>query len=171
MAEVKAKLNGLRMAPRKVRAITQLLRGKDALFAINQLEFLIRKPANPVKKLLESAIASAENDFQLVKENLFIKEFRVDEGVKLRRFKPKGFGRAALIQKKTSHVVLVLSERVAGLKSVNVAKDDESKKAKVSKVKEDKASSKLEDKKPSIKKEIGAKKDGFVKKIFQRKAV
>jgi large subunit ribosomal protein L22 len=166
MAEVKVQLNGLRMAPRKVRAIVNLVKGKDADYAMNQLEFMIRKPANPIKKLLKSAIADAENNFHLNKENLFIKKFLVNEGVKLRRFKAKGFGRAALIQKKISRVVLVLSERVPGLKKAS-SKAEESKKDRVAR--EEKI--KHEDKKPEIKKEIGAEKKGFVKKIFQRKSI
>ena len=116
MAEVKAQLNGLRIAPRKVRAVTNLLKGKDVVYALNQMEFLMKKPVLPLMKLLNSAIANAENNFSMVKDNLYIKEFLVDEGIKLKRFRPKAQGRAGEIQKKTSKVRLILDERVAGLK-------------------------------------------------------
>lgn len=116
MTQVKAQLNGLRIAPRKVRAVTNLLKGKDVAYALNQMEFFMKRPVLPLIKLLNSAIANAENNFSMVKSNLYIKEFLVDEGVKLKRFRPKAQGRAGEIQKKTSKVRLILDERVAGLK-------------------------------------------------------
>src|SRR3990167_6497030 len=114
--EVKAQLNGLRMAPRKVRAVANLIKGKDVVYALNQMEFLIKRPVLPLIKLLNSAIANAENNMSMVKENLYIKEFLVNEVIKLKRFMPKAQGRAGEIQKKTSKIRLVLDERVAGLK-------------------------------------------------------
>jgi len=164
--EVKSKTNNLRLAPRKVRAVINLIRGKGVNEALDQLEFLIRRPSSPVIKLVKSAIANAENNFHLVRENLFIKEIKVDEGVKLKRFMPRGFGRASTIQKKTSHITLVLGERVAGLKR---SEADKQKKEKI--LKTDKVNN--EDKKPEIKKEIGQKaaNKGFVKKMFQRKSI
>ena len=164
--EVKSKTNNLRLAPRKVRAVVNLIRGKGVNEALDQLEFLVRRPSSSVIKLVKSAIANAENNFHLVRENLFIKEIKVDEGVKLKRFMPRGFGRASTIQKKTSHITLVLGERVAGLKK---SEADKQKKEKI--LKTDKVNN--EDKKPEIKKEIGQKaaNKGFVKKMFQRKSI
>ncbi|KKR23407.1 MAG: 50S ribosomal protein L22 [Candidatus Yanofskybacteria bacterium GW2011_GWD2_39_48] len=164
--EVKSKTNNLRLAPRKVRAVVNLIRGKGVNEALDQLEFLVRRPSSSVIKLVKSAIANAENNFHLVRENLFIKEIKVDEGVKLKRFMPRGFGRASTIQKKTSHITLVLGERVAGLKKSEV---DKQKKEKI--LKTDRINN--EDKKPEIKKEIGQKatNKGFVKKMFQRKSI
>jgi len=164
--EVKSKTNNLRLAPRKVRAVVNLIRGKGVNEALDQLEFLVRRPSSSVIKLVKSAIANAENNFHLVRENLFIKEIKVDEGVKLKRFMPRGFGRASTIQKKTSHITLVLGERVAGLKK---SEADKQKKEKI--LKTDKVNN--EDKKPEIKKEIGQKSanKGFVKKMFQRKSI
>src|SRR3990167_2502583 len=83
--QIKAQLNGLRMAPRKVRAVTNLVKNKDVSNALNQLEFLMKRPVLPLIKLLNSAVANAENNFNMVKENLYIKEFLVDEGIKLKR--------------------------------------------------------------------------------------
>ncbi|MEX2090807.1 MAG: 50S ribosomal protein L22, partial [Candidatus Paceibacterota bacterium] len=116
MAEVKAQLNGLRISPRKVRAIVALVKGKGVIEAANQLEFYVRRSSPALLKLLNSAIANAENTYHMVKENLYIKDFLVNEGIKLRRFKPKGFGRVSPLQKKTSLIRLILAERVAGMK-------------------------------------------------------
>lgn len=163
--EVKAQLNGLRIAPRKVRAVTNLVKGKDVTAALNQLEFLIKKPSVALIKLLNSAVANAENNFHMVKENLYIKEFLVDEGVKLKRYRPKAQGRAGEIQKKTSKVRLVLDERVAGLKKQALEK----------KAKESPRAEKTEIKKyeHEVKTELGKKSDtgGIVKRLFRRKQV
>ena len=166
MAEVKAQLNGLRIAPRKVRAITNLLKGKDVVYALNQMEFFMKRPVLPLMKLLNSAIANAENNFSMVKSNLYIKEFLVDEGIKLKRFRPKAQGRAGEIQKKTSKVRLVLDERVAGLKRQTTEK----------KTKEAPKVEKTEIKKQEheIQTEIGKKSDtsgNIVKRLFRRKQV
>ena len=164
--DVKSKTNGLRLAPRKVRAVVNLIRGKNVDQALDQLEFLIRRPAAPVIKLVKAAIANAENNFHLVRENLFVKEIKVDEGVKLKRFMPRGFGRATTIQKKTSSITIVLGERVVGLKKSDADKQKKDKVVKAEKII-------VEDKKPEIKKEIGQKSanKGFVKKMFQRKSI
>ncbi len=164
--EVKSKINGLRLAPRKVRAVVNLIRGRSVNEALDQLEFLIRRPASPIIKLVKSAIANAENNFHLVRENLFIKEIRVDEGVKLKRFMPRGFGRASTIQKKTSRITLILAEKIAGLKKSEISGYKKDKIVKTEKIIN-------EDKKPEIKKEISQKgaSRGFVKKMFQRKSI
>lgn len=170
MAQVTAKLNNLRLAPRKVRAIVNLIKGKNVVDAFNQLEYFVRRPSEPVKKLLNSAIANAENNFNMVKENLYIKSIIVDEGVKLRRMRAKGFGRSAAIQKKTSHISLILDERTPGLKQEKSSKT--AKKDVRESVKEEKAN--FETKKPEVKREMGSKKGvlgNFGKKLFQRKAV
>lgn len=169
MAEVRSQLNGLRMAPRKVRAVVNLLKGKDVNKALSQLDYFIRRPVAPVRKLLNSAIANAENNMNMVRDNLYIKNIVVDEGVKLKRFRAKGFGRAAAIQKKTSHITIILDERTPGLRS-----EKKSKNKKESAPEEVKETVKQnESKKPEIKREIGSKgKLGSLgKKLFQRKAI
>ena len=155
------------MAPRKVRAVANLIKGKDVVYALNQMEFLIKRPVLPLIKLLNSAIANAENNMSMVKENLYIKEFLVNEGTKLKRYMPKAQGRAGEIQKKTSKIRLVLDERVAGLK--RQASDK-----KVSKELKtvEKESEKPEAKKHEIKTEIGKKSEGSIaKRLFRRKQV
>lgn len=123
MTDIKAQLNGLRIAPRKMRALVDLVKSKDVDGAIDQLRFYVRRGSPALVKLIESAVANAENNFKLKREALFIKDFAVDEGVKLKRFRPKGFGRAAPIEKKTSRVRLVLGARdIAPVKKTRKAK-------------------------------------------------
>lgn len=170
MSEVKAQLNGLRIAPRKVRAVTNLLKGKDVSYALNQMEFFMKRPVLPLIKLLNSAVANAENNFSMIKSNLYIKEFLVDEGVKLKRFRPKAQGRAGEIQKKTSKVRLVLDERVAGLKRSPKQKAKE----KTGTVEGELPKTEIKRREHEVKTEIGKKSDtsgNMVKRLFRRKQV
>lgn len=111
MTHVKAQLNGLRMSPRKVRLLVGLVKRKSVAVAIDQLQHMTKRASSPLIKLIESATANAHNNFKLDKEHLFIRDMWVDEGIKLKRYRPKGFGRAAPIEKKTSRVNLVLEDR------------------------------------------------------------
>lgn len=167
--QIVAQLNRLRLAPRKVRAISDLLKGKDVVKCLHQLEHFPKRSSPHFIKLINSAIANAEHNFNMIKSNLYIKEIIVNEGIKLTRFKPKGFGRAARIQKKTSHIKLTLGERVVGLRADSkVKKEAGSVKSPV----ESKPESQT--KKPEIKREIGNKgwKWGNLgRKIFQRKSI
>ncbi len=108
--EVKVKLNNLRTAPRKVRQVVDLVRGKKAVDAQSILLFTTNKPARSVLNLLNSAIASAKNDFHLNEADLFISKIAVDEGVKMKRWHPMSRGRAYPIIKRSSHIALTLSE-------------------------------------------------------------
>jgi len=174
MTEVKAQLNGLRMAPRKVRAITNLTKGKDVVHALNQMEFLIKRPVLPLIKLLKSAVANAENNLSMVKENLYIKEFYVDEGIKLKRYMPKAQGRAGEIQKKTSRVRLILDERVAGLKrSAAEVKRGVEPQGPVSASQQKGNIGSGTTKKHEIQTELGNKSEtgGTLKRIFRRKQI
>lgn len=115
--EVTAQLNNLRIAPRKVRSLAAVLKGLDAVAAKSQLTYTARRSGRPLAKLIDSALANAQNNFGLVKENMYIKRVMVNEGTKLKRFRPKGFGSTSPIEKKTSHIRLVLEERVPGMKT------------------------------------------------------
>lgn len=112
MTQYKFHLNNLRIAPRKVRLVTNLIKKSPALSAEAQLKFQIKKAALPILKLLKSAVASSINNFSLSPENLYISNILVDEGPKLKRFRARAFGRAGAIHKKTSHITLILEERV-----------------------------------------------------------
>lgn len=108
--DVKVKLNNLRTAPRKVRQVIDLVRGKKAVEAQSILLFTTNKSARSVLKLLNSALASAKNDRHMDEANLFISKITVDEGVKIKRWHPMSRGRAYPIMKRSSHVALTLSE-------------------------------------------------------------
>ena len=111
MTTVTAQLNGLRMSPRKVRLVAGLIRRKKVTAALSTLATISKRSAAPVIKLLNSAVANGVSSLKLDREHLWIKEIAVDEGIKLKRWRPKGFGRANPIQKKTSRVRLVLEHR------------------------------------------------------------
>ena len=107
---ITAKLNYLRIAPRKVRLVADLIRGKSVEEAQTILNFVRKRATKPLLKLLKQALANAGHNFQLAKDTLYISEIRVDEGPKLKRWRPRARGQASEIQKKTSHVTLVLDE-------------------------------------------------------------
>ncbi|HRY36779.1 MAG TPA: 50S ribosomal protein L22 [Candidatus Magasanikbacteria bacterium] len=106
--EVIAKLRFLRMGPRKVRLITDLVKGRKALRARDILTLTNKRAALPILKLLNSAIANAKNNFKLDEETLFIKNITVDGGPMLKRWMPKAHGRATPIRQRTSHVTMIL---------------------------------------------------------------
>ncbi|MEK9180088.1 MAG: 50S ribosomal protein L22 [Patescibacteria group bacterium] len=107
-----AKLNYLRVAPRKVRLVTDLVKGLSVNDAEAQLMLLRKRPAPAVLKLLRSAIANAKNNQKLDSEKLYIEKLEVDQGPMLKRFLPRAKGMATPIQKKMSHITMVLSENV-----------------------------------------------------------
>ncbi len=108
--ETRAKLRYLRMSPRKVRLVADLVRGLPVTQALEQLKVCQKRAARPVAKLINSAIANAEHNQQLKKDNLFIKVIKVDQGPALKRWRARAMGRAAAIKKFTSHVSLILDE-------------------------------------------------------------
>lgn len=170
-----AKLNYLRIAPRKVRLFTNVLRGMNVVDAEVELLYRPNRPTGPLLKLLRSAITNATN-INLDKEKLYIKEIKVDGGPYLKRYLPRAQGRATPIHKKMSHVTLVLAEKdqvIAKKYKVPVAKLTKSEE-KVSKdvEKEDKHKKEKVAKDKKQPKELKAEKGkGLVKKNFQRKAI
>lgn len=108
--QVKVVLRSLRTAPRKSREVADVIRNKKVADARALLQFTIKKSAEPILKLLNSAVASALHDSQLEESNLIISEIKVDEGPKLKRSHPMSKGRAYPIMKRTSHITLILKE-------------------------------------------------------------
>jgi large subunit ribosomal protein L22 len=153
----------------------------DAAVAKHQLDYIIKKSSKPISRLLDSALSNAHNNLGLVKENLFIKDIVVNEGPKLKRFRPKGFGMASPIEKKTSRIKIVLEERVPGLKAEKKAERLKIKESEVvsetHEVIEKKTIVKAQTAKPEVKKEIGKKggifggMSGLGKRFFRRKAI
>jgi len=112
---MRAFLKNYRQAPRKVRLVAELIKGKSVEEAIPMLDFLSKRAGFPIKKLLLSAIANALQ-MGMVKENLFIKELRVDKGIVMKRMMPRAMGTGHRINKRTSHITLVLAEKVQVVK-------------------------------------------------------
>ena len=107
---VKAQAKSIRQAAKKVRLSADLVRGLKVGDALDQLRYNRKASATPIGKLIQSAVANATHNFNLDKSNLFIKEIKVDEGVVLKRWMPRAFGRATPIRKKTSHITVILGE-------------------------------------------------------------
>ncbi len=112
---MKAFFKNYRQAPRKVRLVASLVKGKNVGQAIVELDFLAKRAGLPIKKLLLSAVANAKN-MGLDTENLFIKELRVDKGIVMKRMMPAAMGTGHRINKRTSHLNLLLAERVMPVK-------------------------------------------------------
>ena len=108
--ESKAVARYIRISPRKVRLIMNEIRGRSIEEALNQLSFAPQKGAFILKKLINSAVANAEQNFEMDVDKLYIKRIYADEGPTLRRFRPRAMGRAARIRKRTSHLTVVLDE-------------------------------------------------------------
>jgi large subunit ribosomal protein L22 len=111
MKEVKAYLRYLRVAPRKVRLVADLIRGKSVEEAERILNFTRKKAALPLLKLLKSAISNAKHNFNLDEKNLYVSKITVDQGPKTKKVFPRARGRADIKEKKTSHVTLILKEK------------------------------------------------------------
>ncbi len=105
-------MNNLRMAPRKVRLVANLIKGMSVAQAKNQLAFMVRKPAPLILKLLNSATANAKHNFSLEENNLYIAKILVEAGPTLKRWLPRAMGRATPLRKRTCSVKLVLGELV-----------------------------------------------------------
>ncbi|MBI5732713.1 50S ribosomal protein L22 [Candidatus Jorgensenbacteria bacterium] len=105
---VRAELRYLHITPRKVRAVAELVRGLTANAAEAQLILSSRRPATALLKLLRSAVQNANHNFKLESSKLYVKEIRVDQGPKLKRFMARARGSAGRIEKKMSHVTLIL---------------------------------------------------------------
>lgn len=176
--EIKAQVKFIRTSPRKTRWVIDAVRGLDVQKAIDQLQFMTMVAAKPVLKLLNSGIANAVNNFKLKKENLYIKFISVDGGPVLKRWRPRAFGRAAPIRKRSAHINLVLGERVESVRPkeekamIEKPKVVETLKTftkeKVKEEEKTEGSKKQTDKNTPAKGEIKQTR-GFLKKIFPRK--
>ena len=108
---MKAIHKNYRQAPRKVRLITTLIKGKKVDEALRMLNNLVKRGSLPVKKVLVSAISNAVKNDGKVEENLFVKEARVDDGLILKRMMPRARGQGKPILKRTSHILITLTEK------------------------------------------------------------
>jgi len=124
--EVKAKARFIRMSPRKVRLVVDVIRGLDVDLALAKLDFINKAAVRPVRKVLLSAVANARHNYDIGQNNLYIKKITVDEGPKLKRWQPRAHGRATMIRKRTSHINIVLEEKVPTEKVKTKTKKKES---------------------------------------------
>lgn len=185
-----AKLNYLRISPRKVRLIANLIRGMHAEEAQVQLSYLNKRAALPLLKLLNSAVRNAQHNMHLDAGSLYISRLLVNEGPKLKRFRPRAMGRAFPIYKRTSHVILELEGKGSGKKTKGRRKKGENAETPIGVSPDSEKSSKgtsPADAESKITKEgsplryqpretgrdqrVPKKTSGFVKKIFRRKSV
>lgn len=109
--EAKAELRNLRVSPQKLNLVAQMIRGQRADKALATLTFSKRRIARDVKKVLESAIANAENNHQLDVDRLIVKEAYVGKSFKMKRFRPRARGRVGKIEKPFAHITVVVRER------------------------------------------------------------
>ncbi|MCX6740578.1 MAG: 50S ribosomal protein L22 [Candidatus Parcubacteria bacterium] len=196
--QVKAQLKYLRMSPKKLRLIADIIRGMKVEDALIQLSFVNRLARKPIIKLLNSAIANAVNNFNLKKDNLMVKEIKVDMAGMLKRWQYKAHGRATPLRKRNAHILLVLEEIVPSkTKAKKVKAEKAVKVSSLEEIKDKEIPRKLEVKEEKISKEVekgneespidirmegkrrhkqnldkrqmkGEK--GFIKKIFNRKS-
>ena len=159
-----AKLNYLKMAPRKVRSVADLIRGLPVSEAEAHLFMQRRRAAQPLLKLLRSAVANARNNKKLDADKLYVESLRVDQGPMLKRSLPRARGMATPIQKKMSNVTLVLAEnpelkeprfRIVVPKKVKLPSGERKPK---------------KEKKTLEETKTAPKRPGFFKRLFNRKA-
>ena len=180
--EIKASLKFIRMSPRKVRLVADLIRGVNVSEAEDQLSFVIKAAKRPILKLLNSCVANAVNNSKLSKDNLYLKAITVDGGPVLKRWKPRAFGRATPIRKRSSHITIVLGERVETEVKKDAAGKAETVKPKLvdslkvfskKQTKDEKDKDKSLDNKNDRGGSSGSREEqqskGFFKKIFNRK--
>ena len=112
--ETRAVAKYVRVSPRKARIVIDTIRGKDVSEALESLQFNQRAVSETVSKVVSSAAANAEHNFGVRSENLYIKECYVDEGPTIKRYRPRAKGAASPINKRTSHITVVVSTREEG---------------------------------------------------------
>lgn len=184
--KVSAKLKSLRMPNRKVKLVADLIKGMDIKDALNQLDNTVKKSSPFMITLLNSAIANGENNFGIDKDNMYIFDVVVKEGITLKRWMPKAYGRATPIRRRSSHIEIVIEERVEGKNRKTKEQLEKEKKFRLdARKKLEKESAEKQDKeekdtaktteKADIKPKDGkaeskASDRGWAKKMFNRKA-
>lgn len=180
--KVKAKLKNLRISPRKVRISADIIRGCNIEDAIFRLDNTVKKSNEPIKRMLLSAVANAQNNFNLDKDSLVIADIQVGEGITMKRWMPRAYGRASEILKRSSHVYIILEGQESAAKPVKkkaikpVKKEDKTEGSieTVEKVEEKKDATLKINKKSHYRVEAKKKESrekGWSKKMFKRKSV
>jgi len=108
--QVSAQAKFIRTSPRKVRLVVDVVRGLKLSEALDQLKLMNKKATGPVMKVINSAASNAEHNFEMDKDNLFVKAITVNEAPTLKRWLPRAHGRATTIRKRNSHITVILDE-------------------------------------------------------------
>ncbi|WP_417909371.1 50S ribosomal protein L22 [Candidatus Electronema sp. PJ] len=108
--EARAVAKYIRISPQKARLVADVVRGKDVETAVTTLRFMPKKAAKILRKVLQSAVANAEQTETIDVDTLYVKEIQINGGPMLKRFRPRAMGRAARILKRTSHITVVVDE-------------------------------------------------------------
>ena len=108
--QAKAVAKTVRIAPRKVRLVLDLIRGKEVGEAMSILQLTNKRSSPVVEKVIKSAVANAEHNYDMDVDHLIVSEAYADEGPTLKRFRPRAQGRATKINKHTSHVTIIVAE-------------------------------------------------------------
>ena len=170
ISEIKASARFIHMSPKKVRLVIDQVRGQNVTAALNVLRFINKGAVGPVVKLINSAVANADHNFQISVNDLFIKKFTADDGPVIKRFMPRARGSSAAIRKRTSHIHLILGVLAGAKKKAGGAESKAGRKAE-----EVKVVSPDEIKKNGPKNtgmggsDSGRKEKGFIQGMFQRK--
>ncbi len=109
--QAKAIAKYIRMTPRKVRLVIDVIRGKNVKDAEDLLRFIPRMASTPIDKVLKSAKANAVNNHDMIEDRLFVAQAFVDAGPTLKRLMPRARGTANIVKKRTSHITIILEER------------------------------------------------------------
>ena len=116
--QITAKAKYIRMSPKKIRLVADVVRGLEIKDALTQLRFINKQAALPLAKLLNSVIANAENNSKLKKDTLYVKKIVVNGGPTLSRWRPRAYGRAGMIRKRSAHIEVTLDEKSAGAEKI-----------------------------------------------------
>ncbi|NLV21565.1 MAG: 50S ribosomal protein L22 [Syntrophomonadaceae bacterium] len=109
--EARAVARYLRVSPLKARQVADLVRGKDVKEALGILRYTNKKSSPLISKVVKSAIANAEHNYDMDSDELYISEIKINEGPTLKRMRPRAYGRADVRRHRTSHITVVLRER------------------------------------------------------------
>jgi large subunit ribosomal protein L22 len=151
------KLKYLKISPRKVRLVADMIRGKKIDEAQAILGFAVKKGADPILKLLNSAVANVKNNAKKNVDDLFISKLTVDEGPTAKRIMPRAKGKADRIMKRSSHITLVLDEKRGPAKAAKKVKNKKATNPEEAEIKEGKEIKNLKKNKPSITKTAAGK--------------
>ncbi len=168
--EITAKLKHLHIAPRKVRLVAEVTKGMGSEEAELELRHRMKRSAQPIIKLIRSAAANARHNFSITSGRLVVKDIRVDPGPVTTKYWPRAFGRAAPIRRRTSHLTVVLEAEGAIAPPARSISAPAVREAGLEDLRGEKIRPRLGERspKPST---VKPKATGFIRRIFQRKAI